>query len=156
MVNEYQHWPHALPPHRLNRTITSILAEPRGNHGRLLGVISLANGEPARPFTSHHRALLHLFADQAAIAIENARLYEAAQCEVAERHRMQETLTRYQLLADQARDIILFGATGEWPHLEGERRRRGGVRVYLRGVAPGAPHSGPPRPQTQPFVTASR
>ena len=108
IVNEYQHWPHALPPDRLNRTITSILAEPLLYHGRLLGVITLANDEPATPFTSHHRALLHLFADQAAIAIENARLYEAAQCEVAERTRVQETLTRYQLLADQARDIVLF------------------------------------------------
>ena len=108
IVNEYQHWPHAVPLHRLNRTITSILAEPLVYHGRLLGVITLANGEPARPFTVHHRALLHLFADQAAIAIENARLYEAAQCEVAARTRAQETLTRYQLLADEARDIVLF------------------------------------------------
>ena len=61
-----------------------------------------------RVFTQREPGDLTLFATQAAIAIENARLYEAAQRELAERTRAEEALTQYRLLAEQARDIVLF------------------------------------------------
>jgi signal transduction histidine kinase len=42
----------------------------------LLGVLALDRHDPAPPFTEQHQEILALFADQAAIAIENARLYQ--------------------------------------------------------------------------------
>jgi len=49
--------------------------------GRLVGVIDFWHSDPARRFNDADLRLLGLFAPQAAIAIENARLFEAARRE---------------------------------------------------------------------------
>src|SRR6516162_724631 len=56
----------------------STLAVPLIREGRALGTILVLRVE-ARPFEQKHIALLTTFADQAAIAIENVRLFEAEQ-----------------------------------------------------------------------------
>jgi len=56
----------------------SILAVPLIREGRALGTI-LVRRTQVRPFEQKHIALLTTFADQAAIAIENVRLFEAEQ-----------------------------------------------------------------------------
>jgi PAS domain S-box-containing protein len=76
LVNDYRNWPQANPLFVERTGITAILAEPLLYHDRLLGVITLNNAETGQPFTSQDRDLLALFAAQAAIAIENARLYQ--------------------------------------------------------------------------------
>jgi len=59
-----------------------VLAEPLLCRGRLLGVISLSNiGMPDRTFTQEDQALLRLFAAAAAIAIQNAELFQEAKRE---------------------------------------------------------------------------
>jgi signal transduction histidine kinase len=60
-------------------------------------VIAVGSTEPAQRFDPADLHLLNLFAQQAAIAIRNARLYEQAQREIAERARAEEE-------ARQARD----------------------------------------------------
>ena len=56
----------------------STLAVPLIREGRALGTILVLRTE-VRPFEQKHIALLTTFADQAAIAIENVRLFEAEQ-----------------------------------------------------------------------------
>jgi GAF domain-containing protein len=56
----------------------SVLAVPLTREGRALGTIVVLRTE-VRPFEQKHIALLTTFADQAAIAIENVRLFEAEQ-----------------------------------------------------------------------------
>ena len=56
----------------------SALAIPLIREGRALGTILVRRTE-VRPFEQKHIALLSTFADQAAIAIENMRLFEAEQ-----------------------------------------------------------------------------
>ena len=56
----------------------SILAVPLIREGRALGTI-LVRRTQVRPFEQKHIALLTTFADQAVIAIENVRLFEAEQ-----------------------------------------------------------------------------
>jgi GAF domain-containing protein len=58
--------------------IRASLAAPLEVSGRLVGVISIATTNPTRQFGPADLHLLKLFAQQAAIAIENARLYEGA------------------------------------------------------------------------------
>ncbi len=56
----------------------TVLSVPLIREGRALGAINVRRPE-VRPFEPKHIALLTTFADQAAIAIENVRLFEAEQ-----------------------------------------------------------------------------
>ena len=56
----------------------TVLSVPLIREGRALGSITILRTE-VRPFDQKHIALLSTFADQAAIAIENVRLFEAEQ-----------------------------------------------------------------------------
>ncbi len=76
IVNDYRTSPYASPLFLERTGMTASLAEPLLYRDRLLGVITMNNEETGRPFTGEDREILALFADQAAIAIENARLFD--------------------------------------------------------------------------------
>lgn len=59
--------------------ITSILAVPLRASGSIIGTLFISRDQPGRPYTTDDQTLLQEIADRAAIAIENARLYEAEQ-----------------------------------------------------------------------------
>lgn len=63
--------------------VTSAMSVPLVNRDELLGVLNV-NSAPERVFTEYDLRALTLFADHAAIAIANARLYEAELEHVAE------------------------------------------------------------------------
>jgi PAS domain S-box-containing protein len=79
IVNEYRTSPYATPRVLAETGITAILAEPLLYRDRLLGVITVDHCEAGRVFSTDDQYLLGLFAAQAAIAIENARLYQEAE-----------------------------------------------------------------------------
>lgn len=78
-----------LPPDWRPAAHTS-LSVPLVNRGELLGALSLT-ASPGSPFTPHEARVLNVFAEQAAISIANARLYEG------ERDRATEQLEVSQL-----------------------------------------------------------
>jgi PAS domain S-box-containing protein len=96
--------------------VRSYLALPvKSRSGEVMGGLFFGHPEPAR-FTARHEELLIGIAGQAAIGIDNARLYDAAQREIAERreaeshrellinelnHRVKNTLTTVQSVAAQ-------------------------------------------------------
>ncbi len=57
--------------------LTSLLCVPMISHQKLIGVLQVMHNEPGRYFGQLEQQLLTTFANQAAIAIENARLYES-------------------------------------------------------------------------------
>lgn len=73
IVNDYQRFPHRVP--QLSE-LTAVIGIPLLYRGQLLGVLTSHTTQPGATFTQDHLALLMSFADQAAMAIENARLYE--------------------------------------------------------------------------------
>jgi diguanylate cyclase (GGDEF)-like protein len=59
-----------------------------------IGAICALKGDTAEPFSDHDRYLLSALGDFAALSIDNARLYESSQRELAERKKAEETIRR--------------------------------------------------------------
>jgi len=79
--------------------------------GQLLGVLEVV-ADPPRTFCQEDAELLELFATQAAIAIENARLYERAQREIAERAQVEKELRQHAAeLEERNEELDAFAHT---------------------------------------------
>jgi PAS domain S-box-containing protein len=76
LVQNYQTSPYTQAVFVDSLGTTAVVAEPLLYRDRLVGVILLDNHGTTTPFTPQDQELLALFAAQAAIAVENARLYE--------------------------------------------------------------------------------
>jgi signal transduction histidine kinase len=78
LVHDYATSPYAHAVFKERTAITATLAEPLLHGEELVGVITLNHEDADRFFSAQDRETLALFAGHAAIAIENARLFEAA------------------------------------------------------------------------------
>jgi PAS domain S-box-containing protein len=74
----------------------SWLGVPVRSGERVLGAIVVQHYTEPDVYDQSHRILLESIASQAAIALENARLFEQAQREISERERVEEALRRAQ------------------------------------------------------------
>ena len=95
----------------------SLLTVPLLMDGDCIGTLSL-NSDQVGAFSADDEWLLTTLAAQAAIAVKNARLFEQAQQEIAERKRTEEALReseeRYRAIFEQAPDsvVLIDGETG--------------------------------------------
>ncbi len=91
--------------------VTAEIGVPILIDGRIEGIIYADNCRP-RPFNDRDEATLIRLAEQAAVAIRNARLYEATQRELADRLRAEAALrqseTHYRTLFESAQDAIFL------------------------------------------------
>jgi PAS domain S-box-containing protein len=106
LLNEYRESGLAHPDTLAATRITASLLEPLLCDDRLLGVLGVDHETAGRTFSERDQALLRLFADQAAIAIENARLHEATRCELVDRRQaMAELETRVRQRTAEVADL---------------------------------------------------
>jgi signal transduction histidine kinase/putative methionine-R-sulfoxide reductase with GAF domain len=91
----------------------SCLCVPLLHDGKSIGMIGPTRAEPG-PFNDHHVQLLQTFADQAVIAIENTRLFEAEQ---ASKRELQESL-EYQTATSEILGVISRSPTDLKPVLD--------------------------------------
>ena len=77
IIPRYQEWASRSAQYTQS-TVQSVMAAPLMIGSRLVGVIASVHSDPSREFGAEDLRLLELFAPQAAIAIENARLYTEA------------------------------------------------------------------------------
>lgn len=95
----------------------SIMCVPLIKQGALTGLLYLENTLVAATFTPARVALLELFASQAAISLENARLYTALSEENSERKLAEEALAHAQgELAHVTRVVTLSGLAASIAH----------------------------------------
>ena len=73
-------------------SVKSLLMMPLVFQDRVIGLLELRCRQVERLFTDYEISLAHLLANQAASAIENAKLYERAQIEIARRKEAEERL----------------------------------------------------------------
>ena len=78
LIPSYHEWLGQSPKYA-DITVHSVMAAPLLIGRRLVGAIATVHADPKHTFKKKDLRLLNLFAPQAAIAIENARLYSAAQ-----------------------------------------------------------------------------
>jgi GAF domain-containing protein len=86
---------YTLPANELNRT-RAMLGAPLLRNDRVEGVLVIARTEPG-PFSSRQVELVETFADQAVIAIENARLFDEVQAKTRD---LEESLQQQTATAD--------------------------------------------------------
>jgi signal transduction histidine kinase/DNA-binding response OmpR family regulator/CHASE1-domain containing sensor protein len=95
IVNDYPTFPDANPS-VVQEGIVAVMVQPLLRASNLLGVLSVTRVRGTTPFTQAELQLLGAFAGQAAIALENAKLYD----QLAAYSARLQTLTRlYQLIS---------------------------------------------------------
>ncbi len=94
--------------------LKSFMIVPLTARGRMLGAISFVAAESGRRYGEEDLELVEDLARRAALAVDNARLYEEAQNELAERQRTEEALrgaeARYRALVEQMPAITYIEA----------------------------------------------
>jgi len=101
-------------------TVHSVMAAPLLIGRRLVGAIATVHADPARIFNAEDLRLLNMFAPQAAIAIENARLFSEERRRAEEQRALLDTMRdlagelelQKVLQAVLARAVTLLGVTG--------------------------------------------
>lgn len=82
--------------------VKSVLATPIMRKGKAIGVISIFNLSPGKYFTEYHARMLEMVTAQAAIAIDNAKLFEKIERSTEE---LEEGNKRLRTLLDVNLDI---------------------------------------------------
>ncbi len=100
VIPRYQEWINRSEQYTRD-TVQSVVAAPLLIGTRLVGVIAAVHSDPDRQFDDEDLRLIGLFAPQAAVAIENARLF------TAEHHRAEEQQALLETLADLAGELEL-------------------------------------------------
>lgn len=93
--------------------IRSLLSAPLSIGGRQIGALNLFSDETTDAFDAHDVHLTKIYADLAAVAIDNARLYQSVE---DERHRFAAILsdtTDAIVVLDQAGQVLLFNSAAE-------------------------------------------
>jgi PAS domain S-box-containing protein len=86
--------------------IQTLLMLPLVARDRVVGLVELIDDAQIRDYTSEEIRLAESLAAQAAAAIENARLYEQAQQEIAVRKRAEEALRRLQRVSSEINSTL--------------------------------------------------
>jgi PAS domain S-box-containing protein len=97
----------------------SVLCLPLVKQANLIGALYLENNLTPRAFTSDRLAVLTLLASQAAISLENARLYADLRLENSERKQAEDRLRRSEAYLAKAQRLSLTGSFG-WRPSSGE------------------------------------
>ena len=95
----------------------SVLCLPMVKQAQLIGALYLENSLTPGAFTSGHLAVLELLASQAAISLENARLYADLRLENVERKEAQDRLRRSEAFLTQAQSLSRTGSFGWRPSI---------------------------------------
>jgi len=101
VLDDYGQWDARLASYS-NLGLHALLAIPLIVEGRIIGIIELAYDDPQRKFTPKQIQQLEQFAELAALALDNASLYQAAKNELAERTRTENALRESQARLDLA------------------------------------------------------
>ncbi len=94
IIDDYRTWNGRAAVYEEEQPFRAVLAVPMVWQGQVTGVIDIVHYAEDQVFTQADLELLTLFANHAAIAVENTRLYEEIRRELTERKRAEEALAQ--------------------------------------------------------------
>ncbi|HEX9078858.1 MAG TPA: PAS domain S-box protein [Desulfuromonadaceae bacterium] len=106
-VDDYRTWPGRLADPRRD-ILHAMAGVPLTSGGDVVGVIGLAYVDPKCRFDAEQMILLSRFAELASLALDNARLYDAAKRELGERTKAEERLRKLSHAVEQSPLSILI------------------------------------------------
>jgi signal transduction histidine kinase len=111
IIDDYRLWPGRARVFDADEPFSSVLSMPMWWHGQITGVIHVLRSDERRPFTIGDVELLGLFADHAAIAVEQARLTASLEQELIERERADAALRELNValeerVAERTRELL--------------------------------------------------
>lgn len=107
IIDDYRAWSRRAPVYEEEQPFTAVLSVPMIWKGQVTGVIHVLRDVKGGCFTQTELELLTLFANHAAIAVENARLREQTQREITERRQAEETLRQRTAQLEALREVGL-------------------------------------------------
>jgi PAS domain S-box-containing protein len=110
IIDDYRTWSKRADAFEKEQPFSAVLSAPMIWQGQVIGVIHVLHSMEGRLFSQADVDLLTRFANHAAVAVVNARLYDGAQKEIAERkqaeNELRESEQRYRQLTEQAANGI--------------------------------------------------
>ena len=98
MIDDYRVWPGRAAVYEDEQPFTAVINAPLIWQGQVTGVLNVLHTVETRRFNQNDLDLLALFANQAALAVENARLLEEAQQRLRELTAIYDSAQRLQHL----------------------------------------------------------
>ena len=96
-------------PHIVENRCKSILCLPVLNKGVVVALLYMENNLASDAFTAQHLKILQIISSQAAISLQNAKLYEDVTTEMAARKKTEEALRvseeKYRTILEEMQDI---------------------------------------------------
>lgn len=110
LIDDYRTWTGRASIFEVDQPFQSVISAPLIWRGKVMGVIHALREAEKDKFTKEDLNLLMVFANHAAVAVENAHLYESIEQELIERKQaeaaLKESETLYHDLVETAQDLI--------------------------------------------------
>ncbi len=126
IIDDYRTWSGRAGVFEQDRPFRAVLSAPMIWQGKVTGVIHVLHDVETRRFTQADLDLLTLFANQAAIAVENARLVEGLETKVAAR--------TAEIVAEKEKNEAILRSVGEAIAMADIERRIQYVNVAFTSV----------------------
>ena len=110
ILRDFTAWDNHVPNSNANRLYATV-GLPLTSRGQVIGVVGIMHDDPSLSFDDEEIELLNRFVHLASIALDNARLYSAAEQEIAERKRTEQELQAQRDFALQVMNSMGQGLT---------------------------------------------
>ena len=124
IINDYRHWSGRAKVFENEQPFRVLISAPFLWQGKVTGVVHVLRENVSQKFTQKDLRLLMMFANHAALAVENTRLMEAAYNEILARKQAEETIRtseqRLSLVFDTVGDILFLLAVEPHDHFRFE------------------------------------